>query len=134
MVTEQDRVSRLDEIPWALLKQTFRDSGARFFTLSGEVDFHNEDGEFSADMALIDRRRRKMIVRQMVHGRAGAAAPSGNAHRGSGRGGHGPQPDLLSLMQRARIGATGMESVHWVKATVRSVADVRTEKERWTAP
>ena len=74
MVTEQDRLSRLDEIPWALLKQTFRDSGARFFTLSGEVDFHNEDDEFSADiMALIDRRRRKTIVRQMVRGRAGAA-------------------------------------------------------------
>ena len=74
VVTEQDRLSRLDEIPWALLKQTFRDSGARFFTLSGEVDFHNEDDEFSADiMALIDRRRRKTIVRQMVRGRAGAA-------------------------------------------------------------
>ncbi len=74
VVTEQDRLSRLDEIPWAILKQTFRDSGARFFTLSGEVDFHNEDDEFSADiMALIDRRRRKTIVRQMVRGRAGAA-------------------------------------------------------------
>ncbi len=74
LVTEQDRLSRLDEIPWALLKQAFRDSGARFFTLSGEVDFHNEDDEFSADiMALIDRRRRKTIVRQMVRGRAGAA-------------------------------------------------------------
>lgn len=74
LVTEQDRLSRLDEIPWALLKQTFRDAGARLFTLSGEVDFHNEDDEFSADiMALIDRRRRKTIVRQMVRGRAGAA-------------------------------------------------------------
>lgn len=73
-VTEQDRLSRLDEIPWAILKQTFRDLGTKFFTLSGEVDFHNEDDEFSADiMALIDRRRRKTIVRQMVRGRAGAA-------------------------------------------------------------
>lgn len=74
LVTEQDRLSRLEEIPWAILKQTFRDSGVKLFTLSGEVDFGNEDQEFTADiLALIDRRRRKTVVRQMVRGRAAAA-------------------------------------------------------------
>lgn len=73
LVTEQDRLSRLDEIPWALLKQTFRAAGTKLYTLSGEVDFGNEDHEFTADiLALIDRRRRKTIVRQMVRGRAAA--------------------------------------------------------------
>jgi len=74
LVTEQDRLSRLDEIPWAILKQTFRDTATKLHTLSGEVDFGNEDHEFSADiLALIDRRRRKTIVRQMVRGRVAAA-------------------------------------------------------------
>ncbi|MDA8346466.1 MAG: recombinase family protein, partial [Thermaerobacter sp.] len=74
LVTEQDRLSRLDEIPWAILKQTFRDYSIKLYTLSGEVDFGNEDDEFTADiMAIIDRRRRKTVVRQMVRGRAAAA-------------------------------------------------------------
>lgn len=73
LVTEQDRLSRLDEIGWAVLKQAFRQADTKLFTLSGEVDFGNEDQEFTADiLALLDRRRRKTIVRQMVRGRAGA--------------------------------------------------------------
>lgn len=73
LVTEQDRLSRLDEIGWAVLKQAFRQTNTKLFTLSGAVDFGNEDQEFTADvLALLDRRRRKTIVRQMVRGRAGA--------------------------------------------------------------
>ncbi len=73
-VTEQDRLSRLEEVPWAILKQTFRDTATKLYTLSGEYDFGNEDQEFTADiLALIDRRRRKTVVRQMVRGRAAAA-------------------------------------------------------------
>ncbi len=74
LVTEQDRLSRLDAIEWEHLKRAFCSLGAKIYTLSGEVDFSNEDQEFTADLlALIDRRRRKTIIRQMVRGKAAAA-------------------------------------------------------------
>jgi DNA invertase Pin-like site-specific DNA recombinase len=74
LVVDQDRLSRLGELEWALLKREFREAGVRLLTPSQEINFTDEDAEFLSDIfAAVARLERAKLLRRMRRGRAESA-------------------------------------------------------------
>ncbi|KFL44565.1 hypothetical protein CH76_01790 [Lysinibacillus sp. BF-4] len=69
LVTDQDRLSRLDTVNWELLKGVLRDNGVKIAEPGNIVDLTNEDDEFFSDLKnLFAQRERRAIKRRMTRG------------------------------------------------------------------
>lgn len=69
LVTDQDRLSRLDTVNWELLKGVLRDNNVKIAEPGRIVDLSNEDDEFFSDLKnLFAQRERRAIRRRMTRG------------------------------------------------------------------